>query len=137
MRRLILNSRIQRQSIRQHQLHTPLHLRLKSLELFDCILKHTSIAEILHAQLGFEYICAAHIKKLQGRKWRETGLGFRFEVAHAGLVQDAVEEDDDVAQNEAVAFNIVLCDEAEAIRYGRGMSKRMAYRFGPVAIIWA
>jgi len=116
MGRLIFHARIQRQPIRQHELHTTPHLLLELLKLRDRVLKHTRVAQILHAHFGLQYVCTAHVEQLEGRKGRQAGLRLCFEVAHTGLVEDAVQEDDDVAEDEAVAFDVVLCDEAVCVR---------------------
>jgi hypothetical protein len=62
--------------------------------------------------LRLEYVGTALVEKLKISKWRWICLGCCLEAAHTRLVKDPVEENDNVAVDEAVAFNIILGDES-------------------------
>jgi len=107
-----LDPGIQQQTIRHIQRNAPLHPPLERLQLGDPILQYRWITQILYANRSLEQISTTRINRLQVGEFGEHLGGSRFEGADTGDLEEAVEEDDDVAVDEAVAFLVVFGDEA-------------------------
>jgi hypothetical protein len=109
-RRFVLDTGIQRKTIRQAQSHTTRHLRLEPLQLGHSSLKYSRVLEVLNPDRSIEHVYTAWVGELELAPGRKGSLGGFLDVTDTGLVEDAIQEDDDVAVYEAVAFDVQFCD---------------------------
>ena len=91
---------------------TSLHLILEGQKFPNAVVQHSRVVEVLDTHLGFEYKCATRIQRLESGERGGMDPGRGLERAQARLVQNAVEGDDNIGMDEAVAFDVVFRDEA-------------------------
>lgn len=109
--RPVLDPGVKREPIRYLQLHTALHPLLECLKLPHSCLHHDGVIKILNAHLCLKNVSTGGIKWLQGRESWKIGFGCGLQGPNTGLVDYPMKENDDVAVDYAMPFNIVLGDE--------------------------
>jgi hypothetical protein len=80
-------------------------LCLEPPQLAHSSLKHSRVFEVFDANRSIEHVYTTWVEELELAPGREFDVGGFLDIPDAGLVEDAVEEYDDVAEHEAVAFD--------------------------------